>query len=344
MSRLLIKRSNANIDELTTSLSYGELGLCQNKLYFGDSNNDNIEVALARNVKMLDAIPLSRPATKRLNGLVFPVQYDKNGNLAVCTPYISDTPANSKRIIILRDEWQQVGTNNFKLQINTGFKDINYAVEILEVLQDGTTFQNVECVKNRINDESGVLYLYSTHKFNGCVIITSGGNSVFYGNELPDIRYIRFEPNRITEVTSFKEITITGKLKFELIGKNILAGDVIELCVKRLQSGTEISRRYRLRPVFKYTLSQQDITSRILEIPFACRLDKLLRYAKCPNNDGVYYPRQYYPLHLRIKRSDEYGHQAYYSLPIQLHPHYTIPQMIEKNGVLQQGGGWFSLT
>ena len=344
MGQLLIKRttSNLSIDELS-SLAYGELGLCQNKLYFGDSNNNNVEVALAKNVQLLTSTPLSNPSMRRINGMVMPVQYDRDGKLSVCIPYISDTPANSKKIPFYSNQWVKISDNNFKLQINTGFKDINYAADIVELLQDNVTVQNIECVKHRLDDESGILYLYSTYCFNGYAILTSGGDSVFYGNELPDVRYIWLKPDRITRAASFKTITITGRLKVELIGKNILAGDVIELCTKRLQTSDDKDHTYRFRPIFQCELTAELLTSRLVEVPFACRVDKLLRYAKCPQSDG-YQMRHYYPLYLRIKRSEVDGHNTYYSIPIQLHPNYTKYQIVNENNITKPVGGWFSLV
>ena len=355
MSKLLIKRTepekNLTLDDVSVQLEYGELGLCQNRLHFGDSYGNSVSVALESDVQIADKTKLTQLANKRTNGIVLPIQYDKAGNLAVCIPYVTDNPAQSKKIQFDDYDWyeDQSGTYEaYKLSLTTGYKDINYSVDVVE-WTGNTTAINVACTIERV-DNSGTLNIYSNHPFRGYVIVTSGGTNLLDGRTVPDIRYISFEPNRITEANKFNQLTIQGKLKIELVGGGIQDGDTIELCIKRIQSGDGMSRKSRLRPVFAYSLAANEYNSRVLTIPFSCRLDKLLRY---PQNSNTNQPRRYYPLYLRMKRATEQGHDAYYSLPTQLHPNYTVyRQALDQSGELKYAadgtavmtGGWFTLS
>ena len=225
MSQLLIKRTNASIQDKT--LLYGELGISENRLYFGSASNVPIPLAL-----------------------------------------ISDVP------------------------------------DISELINDKQT-------------------------------------------RMPDIRYISFSPVQCTtKGNSYKNIIITGTLMVEIAHGTLQVGDQIQMCNKRLYSGANKPRNYKMRAYFSHIVTEQDIKSKILTINFSAKLSHILRYASAtdytqpilrdPGNgnqailpDGtnnisryaVTTAFKYYPTYLRIRR--EQNKQVTYSNNVQLHPNYV---------------------
>jgi hypothetical protein len=338
MSQLLIKRKDTELGN--SKLEYGEFGIAQNKLYFGGSNGKNdppIEVALKAdipNVSLVDDTKLTIAAIAREDGNVLPVALDSNGNLAVRVPVI-DVNANARKIRFEAEEWSQA--NNTKYGILTlpfyagdiGCEDIYYTVNVLEDLGNNNII-NASCVVIR-DQTTNELLLYANSAFSGYLIITYGIQQVIYsdaGKPIPDIRFISFSCERITE-TEYREARINGQLTVDISGQ-LQVGDKIQLCSKGLYTNGE-RRSYRLIPRWEHVITANDISGYAQGIktfvvgdannPVTIR--DLTHFGEKQVGDVI--RRERYPLHLRIMRPgppEDNGNYNIYSNTVILQPHF----------------------
>jgi hypothetical protein len=133
----------------------------------------------------------------------------------------------------------------------------------------------------------------------------------------------------------------------EIAHGTLQVGDQIQMCNKRLYSGANKPRSYKMRAYFTHIVTEQDIKSKILTINFSAQLSRILRYASTTdyntpiliddsngnqailpdgtNNISKYAMTKvfkYYPTVLRIRR-EQTNKQVIYSNNVQLHPNYV---------------------